>query len=146
MKGPVADNFNVWMWKNKLEIKNENFINFFFHISADSSLTIVRRLSGKKQQQGFQSELAESNLEQYNLISNSEKNVTSDYCLENRIKMQPTSNIDNLENIDLTTENLPAVDTPDACDKAALRFVTIAQVLLIFISARHRILSFSFFV
>lgn len=55
--------------------------------------------------------------------------------------MQPTSNIDNLENIDLTTENLPAVDTPDACDKAALRFV---EYKLYFSS--HRILSFSFFV
>jgi calcium/calmodulin-dependent 3',5'-cyclic nucleotide phosphodiesterase len=26
-----------------------------------------------------------------------------------------------LDSVDLTTENLPAVDTPDACDKAALR-------------------------
>ncbi|KAL1124754.1 hypothetical protein AAG570_001375 [Ranatra chinensis] len=26
-----------------------------------------------------------------------------------------------LESVDLTTDNLPAVDTPDACDKAALR-------------------------
>jgi hypothetical protein len=99
-----------------------------FPFSADSSLTIVRRLSGKKQQQGFQSELVESggdNLEQYNLISDSQQNVTSGFCsfLENRLKMQPTSNVDNLENLDLTTENLPAVDTPDACDKAALRYV-----------------------
>lgn len=37
--------------------------------------------------------------------------------------MQPTSLNDDLESIDLTTENLPAVDTPDACDKAALRYV-----------------------
>lgn len=28
---------------------------------------------------------------------------------------------DELENVDLATDNLPAVDTPDACDKAALR-------------------------
>ena len=28
---------------------------------------------------------------------------------------------DELETIDLTTDNLPAVDTPDACDKAAMR-------------------------
>lgn len=84
-------------------------------------------MSGKKQQ-AYQSELAESggsNIEQYNLISDSQQNVTSGYCsyLENRLKMQPTSNVDNLENLDLTTENLPAVDTPDACDKAALRYV-----------------------
>lgn len=94
---------------------------------ADSSLTIVRRLSGKKQQQLCQSELTDSgvgNLEQYNLISDNQPNFTSDFCslLENRLKMQPTSNVDNLENLDLTTENLPAVDTPDACDKAALRY------------------------
>lgn len=25
--------------------------------------------------------------------------------------------------VDLATDNLPAVDTPDACDKAALRYV-----------------------
>lgn len=83
-------------------------------------------MSGKKQQAGYQSELADSggNLEQYNLVSNSPQNVTSGFCsfFENRLKMQPTSNVDNLENIDLTTESLPAVDTPDACDKAALRY------------------------
>lgn len=39
--------------------------------------------------------------------------------------MQPTSLNDDLESIDLTTENLPAVDTPDACDKAALRYVQV---------------------
>jgi hypothetical protein len=86
-------------------------------------------LSGKKQQQlqqqQHQSELTDrdSELEQYKLISDSQPNVTSGYSsyLENRLKMQPTSNVDNLENVDLTTENLPAVDTPDACDKAALR-------------------------
>ena len=27
-----------------------------------------------------------------------------------------------LDNVDLTTDSLPAVDTPDACDKAALRY------------------------
>lgn len=41
--------------------------------------------------------------------------------------MQPTSNVDNLENVDLTTESLPAVDTPDACDKAALRYQTFSS-------------------
>lgn len=28
-----------------------------------------------------------------------------------------------LDTIDLATDNLPAVDTPDACDKAAIRWV-----------------------
>lgn len=96
-----------------------------FSASADSGLTIVRRLSGKKSPQP-QSEIGTSTadsqqLEQY-IISDSQQNVTTGFCsyLENRLKMQPTSNLD-LENVDLTTENLPAVDTPDACDKAALR-------------------------
>lgn len=99
-------------------------------IPADSGITIVRRSSGKKHQQQllhhFPEQLTnrESQLEQYNLISDSQPNVTSGYSsyLENRLKMQPTSNVDNLENVDLTTESLPAVDTPDACDKAALRY------------------------
>lgn len=30
---------------------------------------------------------------------------------------------DELDSVDLATDNLPAVDTPDACDKAALRYV-----------------------
>lgn len=30
---------------------------------------------------------------------------------------------DELDQIDLATDNLPAVDTPDACDKAAIRYI-----------------------
>jgi ribose 5-phosphate isomerase len=88
-------------------------------------------LSGKKsQQQQAQSELmttadSQQQLEQYIFSSDSQQtNVsTSGYSsfLENRLKMQPTSNLDDLDNLDLTTDSLPAVDTPDACDKAALR-------------------------
>lgn len=96
---------------------------FPFIFAEDSGLTIVRRLSGKKSQQ--QSEPTDNQLEQY-IYSDSQPSVTSGFCsfLENRLKMQPTSLNDDLESIDLATENLPAVDTPDACDKAALRFVT----------------------
>ncbi|CRL00642.1 CLUMA_CG013902, isoform A [Clunio marinus] len=85
-------------------------------ISKESGLTIVRRLSGKKSQQ-------QSELEQYICSDSQPPSVTTGYCsyLENRLKMQPTSLNDDLERIDLTTENLPAVDTPDACDKAAIR-------------------------
>lgn len=81
----------------------------------------MRRLSGKKSQQ-HQSELADNQLEQY-IYSDSEPSVPRGFYsfLENRLKMQPTSLNDNLDSIDLTTESLPAVDTPDACDKAALR-------------------------
>lgn len=84
----------------------------------------MRRLSEKKSPR--QSEQPDNQLEQY-IYSDSQPNVPSGFCtfLENRIKMQPTSLNDNLESIDLTTENLPAVDTPDACDKAALRYVQI---------------------
>lgn len=41
--------------------------------------------------------------------------------------MQPTTSSlnDELESVDLNTDNLPAVDTPDACDKAAMRWVLI---------------------
>lgn len=75
-------------------------------------------------------------LEQY-IFSDSQpspspKTTTSGFCsfIENRLKMQPTSNVDDLETVDLTTESLPAVDTPDACDKAALRYS--AEILLTF--------------
>lgn len=85
-------------------------------------MTIVRRLSGKKSQ--HQSEPSDNQLEQY-INTDSQPSVTSGFCsfIENRLKMQPTSLNDDLESIDLKTDNLPAVDTPDACDKAALRFV-----------------------
>ena len=33
----------------------------------------------------------------------------------------PTPTDEQLDSLDLDTEHLPAVDTPDACDKAALR-------------------------
>jgi calcium/calmodulin-dependent 3',5'-cyclic nucleotide phosphodiesterase len=94
----------------------------FFVISGDSGLTIVRRLSGKKSQQQ-QSEFTDNQLEQYIYSDSQPATVTSGFhsFIENRLAMQPTSLNDKLENIDLTTENLPAVDTPDACDKAAVR-------------------------
>lgn len=43
--------------------------------------------------------------------------------IEDRVKMQPTSSStnDDLDSVDLKTDNLPSVDTPDAVDKAALR-------------------------
>lgn len=94
------------------------------HLSEDSGLTIVRRLSGKKSQQ-HQSEQPDNQLEQY-FNSDSQPCVTSggfQSFIENRLTMQPTSVNDSLDSLDLTTENLPAVDTPDACDKAAMRYV-----------------------
>jgi hypothetical protein len=93
---------------------------------GDSGLTIVRRASGKKSQQQhqqLQSELYDSQLEQFSEESDRQPiSATSRYTfVDNRLKMQPTSVNNELDSIDLATENLPAVDTPDACDKAALR-------------------------
>lgn len=83
----------------------------------------MRRLSGKSKQQ--QSEALDNQLEQYIYKDSQPSSVTSGLqsFLENRLAMQPTSLSDDLESIDLTTDSLPAVDTPDACDKAALRYV-----------------------
>ena len=109
---------------------SQKFISIFI---AESGLTIVRRLSGKKSAQPQSEYLTSASttdsqqLEQYTFSSDSQQSkINSGICsfIENRLKMQPTSNLGNdLENVDLTTENLPAVDTPDACDKAALRYV-----------------------
>lgn len=64
-------------------------------------------------------------LEQYNtsLECSKQSGAISFTNLDNRVKMQPTTSSlnDDLESVDLNTDNLPAVDTPDACDKAALR-------------------------
>lgn len=96
------------------------------HFPGDSGLTIVRRLSGKKSQQHH--EASDYQLEQYICDDSQPSSVTSGFrsFLENRLTMQPTSALsDDLDSIDLTTESLPAVDTPDACDKAALRYVNV---------------------
>lgn len=85
----------------------------------------MRRLSGKNKQQ--QSELSDSQQEQYYYSDSQPSESTAlSALIENRLKMQPTSLNDKVESVDLTTENLPAVDTPDACDKAALRYVFLA--------------------
>lgn len=62
--------------------------------TEQGSLTIVRRSSTKKSPPGR------------NIRRGASLTVTDDEALDE---------------IDLNTENLPAVDTPDACDKAALR-------------------------
>lgn len=46
----------------------------------------------------------------------------SEYPLPAEMQSTTTSG-DELDDVDLATDNLPAVDTPDACDKAALRYV-----------------------
>lgn len=78
-------------------------------------MTIVRRVNsgGRKTDNQL--------LEQYFSSESKPSGVIS--FIENRVKMQPTSSSvnDDLDSVDLKTDNLPAVDTPDACDKAALR-------------------------
>lgn len=86
----------------------------------------MRRLSGKTKSsnQLQQSEFTDNQFEQYTVFESQQQSVNSAHSafIENRLeKMQPTTLSDELENVDLTTESLPAVDTPDACDKAALR-------------------------
>lgn len=45
--------------------------------------------------------------------------------LERAMQSNTLQNVtsEELENVDLATDSLPAVDTPDACDKAAIRWV-----------------------
>lgn len=83
-------------------------------------MTIVRRVtSGRRVDSSHQL------LEQYkaSLECSKPSGAISFTNLDNRVKMQPTTSSlnDELESVDLNTDNLPAVDTPDACDKAAMR-------------------------
>lgn len=43
------------------------------------------------------------------------------YCKMQTSSVRSLVSGDHSSTVDLTTDNLPAVDTPDACDKAALR-------------------------
>lgn len=74
---------------------------------------------------GRRVESSHQQLEQYNtsLECSKPSGAISFTNLDNRVKMQPTvsSLNDEIDSVDLNTDNLPAVDTPDACDKAALR-------------------------
>ncbi|XP_033231201.1 calcium/calmodulin-dependent 3',5'-cyclic nucleotide phosphodiesterase 1-like [Belonocnema kinseyi] len=73
--------------------------------SKQGTLTIVRRSSGKTR-----TSVSES-FESSTLAENPESFLRSHSDELDEV----------LDNVDLTTESLPAVDTPDACDKAALR-------------------------
>lgn len=97
--------------------------NIFFNFTEDSGLTIVRRLSEKRSpsQHFHQSGLANNHSEQYHCTDSQQLLDSEIGPIIELEKMQPTSVNDDLESVDLTTESLPAVDTPDACDKAAVR-------------------------
>ncbi|XP_039279824.1 calcium/calmodulin-dependent 3',5'-cyclic nucleotide phosphodiesterase 1 [Nilaparvata lugens] len=79
---------------------NQQSVNQNGQLNKQGSLTIVRRSSTKKQQQQQQQQLQSPSSEGPRAASVSEEV---------------------LKDVDLETENLPPIDTPDACDKAALR-------------------------
>ncbi|XP_036145623.1 L-type lectin-domain containing receptor kinase S.7-like isoform X3 [Monomorium pharaonis] len=75
-------------------------------LSKQGTLTIVRRSSGKNKS------ISGGNFES----SPSPHNPDTSYLSSQSVDLEEI-----LDNVDLTTDSLPAVDTPDACDKAALR-------------------------
>ena len=80
-------------------------ISFYDLFVEEGTLTIVRRSSGKIR--GSVSESFESPTQ-----SDNPESLLPDHSARFE---------EVLDNVDLTTESLPAVDTPDACGKAALR-------------------------
>ncbi|XP_024937454.1 calcium/calmodulin-dependent 3',5'-cyclic nucleotide phosphodiesterase 1 isoform X1 [Cephus cinctus] len=78
-------------------------------LSKQGSLTIVRRSSGK----GKASRAGSG--------SGSLECAAPPESPEAYLRGQSVDLEEVLDNVDLTTDTLPAVDTPDACDKAALR-------------------------
>lgn len=82
-------------------------------VTEQGSLTIVRRSSGKKSNRSSPQSPTEA-------IGNESMATASTASI-------PTcAGDDTIDTVvDLSTDNLPAVDTPDACDKAALRLVHI---------------------
>ncbi|XP_025992316.1 calcium/calmodulin-dependent 3',5'-cyclic nucleotide phosphodiesterase 1 isoform X5 [Solenopsis invicta] len=73
---------------------------------SKGTLTIVRRSSGKNKG------VSGGNFES----SPPPHNPDTSYLASQSVDLEEI-----LDNVDLTTDSLPAVDTPDACDKAALR-------------------------
>ncbi|XP_012271302.1 calcium/calmodulin-dependent 3',5'-cyclic nucleotide phosphodiesterase 1 isoform X2 [Orussus abietinus] len=75
------------------------------HAREQGSLTIVRRSSGKARSHGAGNFESPATLESPDAF----------------LRGQSVDLEEILDNLDLTTDSLPAIDTPDACDKAALR-------------------------
>ncbi|XP_033349609.1 calcium/calmodulin-dependent 3',5'-cyclic nucleotide phosphodiesterase 1-like isoform X1 [Bombus vosnesenskii] len=73
-------------------------------LSKQGTLTIVRRSSGKSKS-----------------IGGSFESSPPPHSPDTLSSSQSVDLDEILDNVDLTTDSLPAVDTPDACDKAALR-------------------------
>ena len=80
---------------------------FILLITEQGTLTIVRRSSGKGKGGGGGS-----------VDSSTPTDNPEAYLRGQSVDLEEI-----LDNVDLETDSLPAVDTPDACDKAALRLV-----------------------
>ncbi|XP_055710282.1 dual specificity calcium/calmodulin-dependent 3',5'-cyclic nucleotide phosphodiesterase 1-like isoform X2 [Phlebotomus papatasi] len=108
-------------------------------LAKDAALTIVRRSSSKRGN-------SSSSNQTINLRENPQDNLdscevggrgggasddNSNECdvVERMQSVTLTSSGDELDNVDLATDNLPAVDTPDACDKAAMRLRSLLRQL-----------------
>ena len=77
-------------------------------ITEQGTLTITRRSSAKNR--------ASTIIAGESFDNSAQSNSPDAYSRSQTVDLD-----DLLDNVDLTTDSLPAVDTPDACDKAALR-------------------------
>ncbi|GAB0089229.1 WD40 repeat [Sergentomyia squamirostris] len=110
-------------------------------LAKDAALTIVRRSSSKRGNHSGGNQATTINLRenpQDNLECGeiggggggaSDDSTSECYVVERMQSVTLTSSGDELDNVDLATENLPAVDTPDACDKAAMRLRSLLRQL-----------------
>ena len=80
-------------------------LSLCFYVSEQGTLTITRRSSAKSRTN----------------TSGSFESPSHSDSPEAYPRGQSVDLDEILDNVDLTTDSLPAVDTPDACDKAALR-------------------------
>lgn len=100
---------------------------FFIRFSPETgSLTIVRRSNSRKgnllQQQPTDLHSSDHQYDTEATIENF--HFTGDFDNMQSSSLQAITKQDDVvtcDNVDLASDNLPAVDTPDACDKAALR-------------------------
>ncbi|XP_055681495.1 dual specificity calcium/calmodulin-dependent 3',5'-cyclic nucleotide phosphodiesterase 1-like isoform X7 [Lutzomyia longipalpis] len=107
-------------------------------LAKDAALTIVRRSSSKKGNIGGNQtiNLRENPQESFEGSEGggrgggeSDDNTNECDVVERMQSVTLTSSGDELDNVDLATDNLPAVDTPDACDKAAMRLRSLLRQL-----------------
>jgi len=103
------------MIQHVLPFNHTNRSDYAF-LLEQGTLTIVRRSSGKSKN------ISGGNFEN----CPPPHNPDTSYLSSQSVDLEEI-----LDNLDLTTDSLPAVDTPDACDKAALRYYNIVlQVLM----------------